>query len=183
MVVPRGWQCEFLRRFTEARGQKSLLLAPVGCGKTSVGLQTARALLDRKIADVAVILVAHRALHAQWVERARAAGISIEPSVNHYQGTENEAFCETTNALRHGSVRNYIGRLARVRRLFILMDELGTPSEDVEGLMRDVLLAHAGNKALLLSSVAPSHIEFDAEFRVGLDLTLTWSVIDRKSVV
>lgn len=177
-MIPDDWQCEFLQRFTEAHGQKSLLIAPAGAGKTTLGLQTVRALLDRKLADVAVILTDYRALHAHWVERARTAGIDIEPSILAFQGTGKQALCETTHTLRREELRDYVSRLARARRVFVLMDELGNQSQDVNTLVDDVLLADPANKALLLAREAPSNMEFDTQFRLDLDLRLTWSIVE-----
>jgi HJR/Mrr/RecB family endonuclease len=129
------------------------------------------------LTDLAIILPAHRGLHDYWVQRARTTGIDVESSINAYQGTEKEAVCETMHSLRHEGVRNYISRLARARRVFILMDELGNQSRDADAIVGDALLADPANKALLLASHAPSNMEFDAQFRVDLALRLTWSIV------
>lgn len=167
-MQPFPWQHTFLKRMTESIGQTTALTGSTGTGKTTAAILLIRELLDRRLADVALVLTSDRCLSEEYLgEAARNAGLRLASGLYDYRNGDKRGLCATGRSLNEPQCKEYIRALAQHQAMVVITEDVHLKSHAAYALVDELLAANPANKALFVFPDVPVPPRFDAYFTVA----------------
>ena len=171
------WQREFADSYLAAPKVRSLLVAPVGTGKTVMSLYVAQQMLNQGIVDATLFLSDHRALTEQWRHAAGQFGLTLTETLESHSAASSGVAATVQSVRRHRDPE-LVAELATNSRWFLVLDEAHQLSRPVIETTNRFLALNSGSKALYLSQQRLSDLPFDAEFRFGTEFIFRRSLLE-----
>ena len=170
------WQRDFVDRFLLQQNAKSLLVAPVGSGKTATTLVAANEMLLQGVVDSLLVISDRPVIRDQWSNMARRYGIELGMSFEdclHRQGVS-----ATLQSLRTNGTEELIEEAAREKRWLIVADDPAYETGSLVSLVDQMLKLNNRRRSLFISRNAPLDLSFDSQFRFKSELMLAQSILE-----
>jgi len=167
-----------VNKFISQPHARSLLVAPVGTGKTTTALFAANKMLDDGIVDSLLVISERVMLRHQWSDVASRYGIELEKSLE--DKLRGNGVSTTLQALRSKNAET-IDSAAKTRRWLIIADDPSYRTKSLIELVDRMLRANNASRALFITQRVPTDLSFEAEFTFNTELILDRRIIQARS--
>ncbi len=172
------WQREFADSYLSAPKARSLLIAPVGAGKTVTSLYVAQQMLKNDVVDAMLVLSDRQLVAKQWRDAAPRHDLFLRGELRQLPGNDDDGAAVTVQSLRTRSDPKLLGELAGDARWFLIVDEAHQTSRAMIDVADHFLDLNPDSKALFLSQTRLDELPFDAEFRFGTEFIFRKSLLE-----
>lgn len=122
-MEPRKWQADFLQNYQASFGQKYLLVATPGAGKTSAALYATKLKLQQGEIEQVIVVCPTESLKYQWAASATRFGIQLFPRyIDGLIKRDYRGICLTYGKVLHS--RRMLDHICNYKNTLVLLDEI-----------------------------------------------------------